>query len=316
VLAAHRGAADVAGTDWESAVYRKVKEEVKAGGGLTVERMVKLARVSRASYYRFDENAESGADSEMDLRDAIQRVALEWPSYGRRRITRELHRRGWVVNWKRVYRLMREDNLLCVRKRKFVVTTDSNHGRKVYPNLARQMVLTDVDQLWRADITYIRLREEFVFLAVVLDAYSRRVIGWALGRTLEDELTLSALRMALSRRIAEPGLVHHSDRGSQYASGDYTGLLKENGVRISMSRKGNPWDNAACESFMKTLKHEEVHRNEYRDLAEARSEIGTFLDKVYNQKRLHSALGYLPPAEFEANLAARRKETAARQLSV
>jgi len=183
---------------------------------------------------------------------------------------------------------MREDNLLCVRKRKFVVTTDSNHGRKVYPNLARQMVLTDVDQLWRADITYIRLREEFVFLAVVLDAYSRRVIGWALDRTLEEELTLSALRMALSRRVVEPGLVHHSDRGSQYASGDYTGLLKENGVQISMSRKGNPWDNAACESFMKTLKYEEVHRNEYRDLAEARSEIGTFLEKVYNRKRLHS----------------------------
>jgi transposase InsO family protein len=199
---------------------------------------------------------------------------------------------------------MREDNLLCVRKRKFVVTTDSNHGRKVYPNLARQMVLTDVDQLWRADITYIRLREEFVFLAVVLDAYSRRVIGWALDRTLEDELTLSALRMALSQRVVEPGLVHHSDRGSQYASGDYTGLLKENGVQISMSRKGNPWDNAACESFMKTLKYEEVHRNEYRDLAEARSEIGTFLEKVYNQKRLHSALGYLPPAEFEDKLRA------------
>lgn len=264
--------------------------------------MVKLARVSRASYYRFEENVESGVDSDMALRDAIQRVALEWPSYGRRRITRELHRRGWAVNWKRVYRLMREDNLLCVRKRKFVVTTDSSHGRKVYPNLARQMVLTDVDQLWRADITYIRLREEFVFLAVVLDAYSRRVIGWALDRTLEDELTLSALRMALSRRVVGPGLVHHSDRGSQYASGDYTGLLKENGVQISMSRKGNPWDNAACESFMKTLKCEEVHRNEYRDLAEARSEIGTFLEKVYNQNRLHSALGYLPPAEFEDKL--------------
>jgi putative transposase len=266
--------------------------------------MVKLAQVSRASYYRFDENAESGVDTDMDLRDAIQRVALEWPSYGRRRITRELRRRGWTVNWKRVYRLMREDNLLCVRKRKFVVTTDSNHGRKVYPNLARQMVLTAVDQLWRADITYIRLREEFVFLAVVLDAYSRRVIGWALDRTLEDELTLSALRMALSRRVVEPGLVHHSDRGSQYASGDYTGLLKQNGVQISMSRKGNPWDNAACESFIKTLKYEEVHRNEYRDLAEARSEIGTFLEKVYNQKRLHSALGYLPPAEFEDMLRA------------
>ena len=187
---------------------------------------------------------------------------------------------------------------------------------EVWPNLAGSMVLTDVDQLWRADITYIRLREEFVFLAVVLDAYSRRVIGWALDRTLEDELTLSALRMALSRRVVGPGLVHHSDRGSQYASGDYTGLLKENGIQISMSRKGNPWDNAACESFMKTLKYEEVHRNEYRDLAEARSEIGTFLDKIYNHKRLHSAIGYLPPAEFEANLAAQKKEAAARQLSL
>jgi transposase InsO family protein len=277
---------------------------VKAGGGLTIQRMVKLARVSRASFYRFGENAESGTDSDMDLRDAIQRIALEWPSYGRRRITQELRRRGWTVNWKRVYRLMREDNLLFVRKRKFVVTTDSNHGRKVYPNLARQMVLTDVDQLWRADITYIRLREEFVFLAVVLDAYSRRVIGWALDRTLEDELALSALRMALSRRVVQPGLVHHSDRGSQYASGDYTGLLRANNIQISMSRKANPWDNAACESFMKTLKYEEVHRNEYRDLAEARSEIGRFLEKVYNQKRLHSALGYLPPAEFEDKLRA------------
>jgi transposase InsO family protein len=277
---------------------------VTAGCELTIERMVELARVSRANYYRFDEKVETGADSDMDLRDAIQRIALEWPSYGRRRITQELRRRGWTVNWKRVYRLMREDNLLCVRKRKFVVTTDSNHGRKVYPNLAREMVLTDVDQLWRADITYIRLREEFAFLAVVLDAYSRRVIGWALDRTMEDELTLSALRMALSRRVVEPGLVHHSDRGSQYASSDYTGLLKESGVQISMSRKGNPWDNAACESFMKTLKYEEVHRNEYRDLAEARSEIGAFLEKVYNRKRLHSALGYLPPAEFEDQLRA------------
>jgi transposase InsO family protein len=252
----------------------------------------------------------------MDLRDAIQRIALDWPSYGRRRITQELHRRGWAVNWKRVYRLMREDNLLCVRKRKFMMTTNSSHKYRIWPNLAGGMALTDVDQLWQADITYIRLREEFVFLAVVLDAYSRRVIGWALDRTLEDELTLSALRMALSRRVVSPGLVHHSDRGSQYASSDYTGLLEENGVRISMSRKGNPWDNAACESFMKTLKYEEVHRNEYRDLAEARNEIGTFLDKIYNRKRLHSAIGYLPPAEFEANLAAQKKEAAARRLAV
>ena len=288
---------------------------MNAGTGLTVKRMLKLAHVSRASFYRFEENAESGPHPDLDLRDAIQRIALEWPSYGRRRVTAELRRQNWPVNPKRVHRLMREDNLLCVRKRKFIATTDSKHGRKVYPNLARTMVLTGMDQLWRADITYVRLREEFIFVAVILDAYSRRVIGWALDRRMEDSLTLSALRMALSRRVAGPDLVHHSDRGSQYASGDYTDLLKENGIAISMSRKGNPWDNAACESFMKTLKYEEVHRNEYRDLAEARSMIREFLEKIYNQKRLHSALGYVPPAEFEAHLIRQREEAAARQLS-
>jgi putative transposase len=188
-----------------------------------------------------------------------------------------------------------------------------DHGRKVYPNLARDLVLTGVDQLWRADITYICLREEFVFLAVILDAFSRRVIGWALDRNMEDGLTLTALRMALSRRSIQPGLVHHSDRGSQYASNDYTDL-RANQIDISMSRKGNPWDNAACESFMKTLKYEEVLRNEYRDLAEACASIREFLEKVYNQKRLHSALGYLPPVEFEAQLAAKNLEAAARQL--
>src|SRR5580658_9453780 len=305
---------DAAGSDWKSAVYRKVQEEVKADRRLTIERMVELGRVSRSGFYRFDD-AEPGSDRDMELRDAIQKIAVEWPSYGRPRITKELRRRGWVVNPKRVRRLMREDNLLWVRKRKFVVTTDSNHGRKIYPNLARKMILTGTDQLWAADITYIRLRDEFVFLAVILDAYSRRVIGWALDRTLEDELTLGALRMALARRIVEPGLIHHSDRGSQYASHDYTDLLKANGIEISMSRKGNPWDNAACESFLKTLKYEEVHRSEYRDLAEARASIAEFLDKIYNHKRLHSALGYLPPVEFEANLAAQsRKDAAARQL--
>lgn len=285
---------------------------MKAAGRLTINRMVKLGRVSRSGFYRFDDNAEPRPDPHMDLRDAIQRIALAWPSYGRPRITAELRRQDWTVNPKLVYRLMREDNLLCVRKRKFVVTTDSNHTRKVYPNLAPTLILTAPDQLWRADITYIRLREEFVFLAVILDAYSRRVIGWALDRTMEDELTLTALRMALSRRVVQAGLVHHSDRGSQYASNDYTDLLKANAIDISMSRKGNPWDNAACESFMKTLKYEEVHRNEYRDLAEARASIAEFLEKVYNQKRLHSALGYLPPAEFERN----HKEAAARQLSL
>jgi putative transposase len=273
--------------------------------------MAELARVSRASFYRFNEDAKP--DPDMDLRDAIQRIALEWPSYGRPRVTAELRRRGWTVNPKRVYRLLREDNLLCVRKRKFVATTDSNHGRKVYPNLAAGMVLTGVDQLWRADITYIRLRDEFVFLAVILDAFSRRAIGWALDRHMEDELTLTALRMAIEQRGVPPGLIHHSDRGSQYASNDYTDLLKASGIEVSMSRKGNPWDNAACESFMKTLKYEEVLRNEYRDLAEARASIHEFLEKVYNSKRLHSALGYLPPAEFEAQLAARKMEAAVPQ---
>jgi putative transposase len=220
------------------------------------------------------------------------------------------------VNPKRVYRILRKDNLLCMRKRKFVVTTDSNHGRKVYPNLAHDTVLTDVDQLWVADITYIRLREEFVYLAVILDAFSRRVIGWALDRTLEDKLTVTALRMALSRRSVQPGPVHHSDRGSQCASGDYTDLLAAHGIGISMSRKGNPWDNAACESFMKTLKYEEVFRSDYRDLQDAQLSIRDFLEKIYNAQRLHSALGYMPPAEFEANLIKQHKEAATRRLSV
>ncbi len=288
---------------------------MKAGGGLTTQRMLELGRVNRSSFYRFVPGCEPAVDGDMELRDTMQRIALEWPCYGRPRLTAELRRQGWTVNPKRVYRLMREDNLLCVRRRKFLVTTDSNHGRAVYPNRARELVLTGVNQLWIADLTYIRLAAEFVFLAAILDAFSRRVIGWALDRPLDDELTLTALRMAIERRTPLPGLVHHSDRGSQYASRDYIELLQANQIRISMSRKANPWDNAACESFMKTLKYEEVYRNEYRDLAEARAAIGEFLEKIYNQKRLHSALGYVPPVEFEAQRAAQNLEAAARQVS-
>jgi putative transposase len=276
---------------------------VKAARGLTILRMVELGGVSRAGFYRFGEDGPLRPDPDMDLRDAIQRIALEWPSYGRPRITAELRRRGWEVNPKRVYRLMREDNLLCVRKRKFMVTTDSHHDRKVYPNLAGEMNLSAIDQLWVADITYIRLQTEFVYLAVVLDAFSRRVLGWALDRHVEADLALAALRMALALRQPAPGLVHHSDRGSQYASGEYTELLQAHGCQISMSHKASPWENAACESWMKTLKAEEVYRQEYRDLAEARASIAQFIEEVYNQKRLHSALGYRPPIEFEQALA-------------
>ncbi len=278
--------------------------------------MLELGGVSRSSFCRFDPEGQAGAERDMDLRDVIQRIALQWPSYGRPRITAELRRQAWRVNPKRVYRLMREDNLLCLRRRKFVLTTDSDHGLPVYPNRARELVVRGLDQLWVADITYIRLEWEFVYLAVILDAFSRRVIGWALDRTLEASLTLDALYMALAQRRPALGLVHHSDRGVQYASRDYTDLLKANGIVISMSRRGNPYDNATCESFLKTLKYEEVYRTEYRDLAEARACIGVFLEQVYNQQRLHSALGYLPPAEFEAQLTMQSQEAATRQLAL
>jgi putative transposase len=260
--------------------------------------LCQMTGLNRAGFYRWRAPCQA-TPVEMELRDAMQKIALESPAYGYRRITAELQQRGFEVNHKRVLRMMREDNLLCVRRRAYVVTTDSRHNLPVYPNLARDTTPTAINQLWVADITYIRLRTEFVYLAVVLDAFSRRVIGWALGRTLEAELAIAALRMALLERQPSPGLIHHSDRGVQYASHVYSEMLKQHGATISMSRKGNPYDNAACESFMKTLKQEEVYRNEYRDFQDAHSSIGEFLERVYNQKRLHSALGYLPPVEFE-----------------
>lgn len=269
---------------------------------IPLARLCELTLVSRAGFYRW-RHAPPAGDPDLDLRDEIQRIALEWPCYGWRRIHQELRRRGWEANHKRVRRILREDNLLCLRQRKFlVVTTNSNHRRKVYPNLARRMTLTGINQLWVADITYIRLETEFVYLAVVLDAFSRRVVGWALDRTLEDDLAIAALRMALRQRCPAKGLVHHSDRGIQYASQDYTGLLEHHQAVISMSRKGNPYDNAACESFMKTLKYEEVYRQEYRDMADALASVKHFIEKIYNAKRLHSALGYCPPVEFESSV--------------
>jgi putative transposase len=263
--------------------------------------MCEAASVPRAGYYRFV--AHQFVDKDIELRDAIQKVAVSIPGYGYRRVHAELKRRGIEVNHKPVLRIMREDNLLCLRRRSFVRTTDSRHGLTVYPNLARDMEPTGINQLWVADITYIRLLHEFVYLSVVLDAFSRRVIGWELGRTLESELTVKALRRALRARPVEPGLVHHSDRGVQYASIEYTSLLTQRGIQISMSRKGNPYDNAQAESFMKTLKYEEVYRSDYRDEREVRRGIGCFLEKVYNERRLHSALSYVPPAEFERGLA-------------
>jgi putative transposase len=258
--------------------------------------------VSRASFYRHRQRPAPALipkQSETELRQTIERIALEMPTYGYRPMTAELHRRGLLVNRKHVLRLMRQDNLLCRRKRSFIATTDSAHSLKVFPNLARDLVPTAVDQLWVADITYIRLPREFVYLAVVLDAFSRRVVGWALDRHLTTELTLKALQQALATRTVTAGLVHHSDRGVQYAAADYVSLLIKHQIRISMSRKGNPYDNAKAERFMRTIKYEEVHLTEYETLIEARASIRRFIDDVYNRKRLHSALGYRPPVEFE-----------------
>jgi transposase InsO family protein len=263
--------------------------------------MCALLEASRAGYYRHW-RASAPAEEETALRGRVQQLALAHRHYGYRRLGPLLRREGWAVNHKRVLRLLREDNLLSLRKRAFMpATTDSQHRWKVYPNLARWLVPTTTNQLWVADITYVRLAEAFVYLAVVLDAHSRRAVGWAMADHLRAELALAALQMALDDRLVIPGgLVHHSDRGIQYACGEYMKLLKAHEIQPSMSRPGCPYDNAMAESFMKTLKQEEVDGQIYRDLDHARASIGTFIDEGYNRQRLHSALGYLAPTEFEA----------------
>jgi transposase InsO family protein len=268
-------------------------------GSLSIERMCQLARVSRAGFYR-SLHERVPAEESMEVRSAIQQVALEHRRrYGYRRVTAELRRRGMLVNHKCVSRIMREDNLLAVQPKQFVTTTDSNHSLEIYLNLARRMTPTGVDQLWVADITYIRLQAVFVYLALILDAFSRRIVGWTLDRTLTSRLATTALQAAIESRQPLPGLVHHSDRGVQYASAEYVEILKKHEMVPSMSRPANPYDNASCESFIKTLKREEIYANEYENIEHLRDHVEEFIERYYNQKRLHSALGYRSPDEFE-----------------
>ena len=290
---------------WRHAVYEVIQTMTSSlpQGQVTIEHLCRSARVSRAGYYRLWQTS-APRQHDTAVRDAIHRVVLANGRYrrGYRYITRQLRHDGLIVNHKRVLRLMREDNLLGLRRRPFVpATTDARHPWPVVPNLARDMQLNAVDQLWVADITYIRLTEEFAYLAIVLDAFSRRVVGWAMADHLGASLAVAALSMALAARRPPWGsLVHHSDRGVQYACAEYTGLLQSQGIAASMSRVGNPYDNAKAERFIRTLKSEEIDGTRYRDHRDAAGHIGGFIDQVYNRQRLHSALGYQTPVAFEA----------------
>jgi putative transposase len=266
--------------------------------------MCQLAGVSRASYYRHLEIVAPD-EAEMAVRVTVQEVVLaHHRRYGYRRVTAELHRRGMIINHKRVLRIMREDNLLAIRYRKYILTTDSRHACEVYVNLAARMKLTAVNQLWVTDITYIRLRTEFVYLAVVIDRYSRKAIGWCLDRTLAARIAVTALQRAIAERRPPPGVVLHNDQGIQFACTQFQEVVKAHQMVPSMSRPANPYDNATCESFMKTLKQEEIYCNQYRDFDELSAYLDEFIGAYYNRLRLHSALGYRTPEEFERDAAA------------
>lgn len=263
-----------------------------------MERLCQIGGVSRAGFYRDWQERQPG-EAEVAIRDAIQKAALRYRSYGYRRIIPIVQRTGLAVGQTVVRRILKTDNLLAVRKRKFVATTDSQHGYTIYPNLAQYVRVSSINQLWVGDITYLRLGREFVYLAVVLDVYSRRVVGWAVGRSLNTTLPLAALNKAIASRQPGSGLVHHSDRGTQYASNDYVRRLEESRMVVSMSRPARPWENAYCESFMQTLKSEEIDCRTYSTMEELEQHIEEFIDQFYNRERLHSALAYRSPEEFE-----------------
>lgn len=274
-----------------------------------------MLKMARSTYYYQKPCDLQRQKEEADLRDRIEKVVVEHEKYGYRRVTAQLQREGLAVNHKRVQRIMQEGELICKIKKRWVVTTDSNHPYPIAPNLLKGAEITGVNQAWVSDITYIRILTAFVYLAVILDVFSRKVVGWAISMRIDTELTRAALRMAIETRCPPRGCIHHSDRGVQYAAHEYVDDLKAAGFLISMSRKGNPYDNAQAESFMKTLKNEEVYLWDYKTFEDVKKRVPYFIEEVYNEKRLHSALGYCPPNEYESLVARKENRNRRTQLT-